>query len=50
MALVVGWFLFINMQNPGYMKENFIIVIESLHLADRGMQQNVSHDLCVVDS
>jgi hypothetical protein len=25
-------------------------VIESLHLADRGMQQNVSHDLCVVDS
>jgi hypothetical protein len=34
-------------QNPGYMKENFIIVIESLHLADTGMQQNVSH---VVDS
>jgi hypothetical protein len=38
------------MQNPGYMKENFIIVIESLHLADTGMQQNVSHDLSVVDS
>ncbi|XP_069684079.1 phosphatidylinositol transfer protein alpha isoform isoform X1 [Periplaneta americana] len=30
--------------NPGYMKENFIIVIESLHIADTGMQQNV-HEL-----
>jgi hypothetical protein len=37
-------------QNPGYMKENFIIIIESLHLADAGMQHNVSHILCAVDS
>lgn len=42
-SMVVGWFLIIIVQNPGYMKENFIIVIESLHLADTGMQQNVSH-------
>jgi hypothetical protein len=47
MAVVVGWLLlFINMQNPGYMKENFVIIIESLHLADKGNQQNVSHRLC----
>ena len=32
------------------MKENFIIIIESLHLADAGMQHNVSHGLCAVDS
>jgi hypothetical protein len=30
--------------NPGYMKENFFITIESLHLADRGTQSNV-HEL-----
>jgi len=30
--------------NPGYMKENFIIIIESLHVADRGDKQNV-HEL-----
>jgi hypothetical protein len=27
--------------NPGYMKDNFFIVIESLHLPDKGDQQNV---------
>lgn len=32
------------LQNPGYMKENFIIVIESLHLPDKGDQYNV-HEL-----
>jgi hypothetical protein len=47
--VVVGWLLLFVSQNPGYMKENFIIVIESLHLADAGMQHNVSHSLCVVD-
>ena len=26
--------------NPGYMKENFIIIIESLHLPDRGEKHN----------
>ncbi|ODM90545.1 Phosphatidylinositol transfer protein alpha isoform [Orchesella cincta] len=30
--------------NPGYMKENFIIKIESLHLADKGTMENV-HEL-----
>jgi len=30
--------------NPGYMKENFVICIESLHVGDIGMQQNV-HEL-----
>jgi hypothetical protein len=30
--------------NAGCMKENFIIIIESLHLADKGNQQNV-HEL-----
>jgi len=30
--------------NPGYMKDNFIIVIESLHLPDKGDQYNV-HEL-----
>jgi len=29
--------------NPGYMKENFYIVIESLHLPDKGDQVNVHH-------
>lgn len=28
-------------QNPGYMKENFMICIESLHIADTGEQDNV---------
>ncbi|XP_059490574.1 phosphatidylinositol transfer protein alpha isoform isoform X3 [Neocloeon triangulifer] len=27
--------------NPGYMKENFYIIIESLHLGDTGEQENV---------
>jgi hypothetical protein len=46
-CVVVGCLpLFNNMQNPGYMKENFIIVIESLHIADAGKQQNVSDSLC----
>lgn len=45
-CVVVGWLLYVNIQNPGYMKENFFIMIESLHLADTGMQQNVSHRLC----
>lgn len=30
--------------NPGYMKENFVICIESLHVADTGIQNNV-HEL-----
>lgn len=30
--------------NPGYMKENFSILIESYHIADRGDQENV-HEL-----
>jgi len=30
--------------NPGYMKENFFIIIESLHLPDRGDKPNV-HEL-----
>lgn len=29
-------------QNPGYMKENFVVCIESLHLGDVGDQKNVS--------
>lgn len=28
-------------KNPGYMKENFMICIESLHIADTGEQDNV---------
>lgn len=28
-------------QNPGYMKENFMICIESLHISDTGEQENV---------
>lgn len=35
-------------QNPGYMKENFIICIESLHVADGGDQNNVSDCSCTV--
>lgn len=31
-------------QNPGYMKENFMICIESLHIADTGEQDNVRVD------
>lgn len=30
-------------QNPGYMKDNFVICIESLHVGDRGEQNNVSY-------
>lgn len=30
-------------QNPGYMKENFMICIESLHIADTGEQENVRY-------
>uniref|UniRef100_A0A1B6FGX0 Phosphatidylinositol transfer protein N-terminal domain-containing protein n=1 Tax=Cuerna arida TaxID=1464854 RepID=A0A1B6FGX0_9HEMI len=30
--------------NPGYMKENFMIVIESYHIGDRGTKENV-HEL-----
>jgi len=29
-------------QNPGYMKENFFIIIESYHIGDTGQQENVS--------
>lgn len=29
-------------QNPGYMKQNFIICIESMHIGDTGKQENVS--------
>jgi len=28
-------------QNPDYMKENFIIKIETMHIADRGETENV---------
>jgi hypothetical protein len=30
------------LQNPGYMKEGFKLVIETLHVGDRGNQDNVS--------
>jgi hypothetical protein len=33
------WFYF---QNPDYMKENFVIKIESMHLPDKGETENVS--------
>lgn len=33
------WF---NFQNPGYMKEKFKLVIETLHAPDLGLQENVS--------
>lgn len=29
-------------QNPGYMKDNFVIMIESFHIGDVGNQHNVS--------
>lgn len=32
------------LSNPGYMKENFVIKVESYHIADRGQQPNV-HEL-----
>ena len=34
-------FLFF-LQNPGYMKDNFYIVIETMHYADKGISENVS--------
>lgn len=34
------------MQNPGYMKDNFVICIESLHVGDTGLQSNVSFIWC----
>ncbi len=30
------------LQNPDYMKDNFYIKIETMHLPDRGQNQNVS--------
>jgi len=36
------WWFCLYVQNPNYMKENFSIVIESYHIADRGTQENVS--------
>lgn len=33
--------LFFFLQNPGYMKENFVIMIESFHIDDVGDQHNV---------
>jgi len=33
--------VFSALQNPDYMKENFIIKIESMHIADRGETENV---------
>lgn len=35
-------------QNPGYMKDNFVVCIESLHLGDVGHQKNVSASSLVV--
>lgn len=35
-------FFVLGTQNPGYMKENFYIVIETMHYADRGVSENVS--------
>ena len=32
-------------QNPEYMKENFVIKIETMHLADQGETENVG---CIV--
>jgi len=31
------------LQNPDYMKENFILKIESMHIADRGDTENVGN-------
>lgn len=36
------------MKNPGYMKENFMICIESLHVGDTGILQNVSWCLVII--
>ncbi len=30
--------------NPGYMKDNFFIRIETIHLADRGTTENVGEE------
>ena len=36
-------FFFLSLfQNPGYMKENFFISIETMHAPDKGTQENVS--------
>jgi hypothetical protein len=40
---LIIWICTIGIQNPGYMKENFIICIESLHLGDVGDKSNVSN-------
>ena len=32
------------LSNPGYMKDNFYIIVETYHLPDRGNQENV-HEL-----
>lgn len=34
-------------KNPGYMKENFVICIETLHAGDVGDQENVSDISCL---
>ncbi len=34
--------LIIVLQNPDYMKENFSLAIETMHLSDRGDTKNVS--------
>lgn len=35
----------LSFQNPGYMKDNFVIMIESFHIGDVGNQHNVSTHL-----
>jgi len=35
------WSDFSVLQNPDYMKENFVIKIESMHIGDRGETENV---------
>jgi len=37
-------------QNPDYMKENFVIKIESMHIADRGETENVSCPMFLTNS
>ena len=37
-----NWIFSISIQNPGYMKENFYIVIETMHYGDKGIMENVS--------
>ena len=32
----------LKLQNPHYMKEKFMLVVETLHVADSGMSENVS--------